>query len=118
MLPRGLDYLWDEGATHPRMMSIGLHSRLIGQAGRISALRDFLEYAHEKGDVWFARRRHRQLVARAPRGVSGAARLTRPAAPEGCRPVLIGTLRRLAAAYCVQSYTEAGSGPGVLSELR
>jgi len=53
---RALDYLWDEGATHPRMMSIGLHSRLIGQAGRISALRDFFEYAHEKGDVWFARR--------------------------------------------------------------
>ncbi len=53
---RALDYLWDEGATHPRMMSIGLHSRLIGQAGRISALRDFLEYAHEKGGVWFARR--------------------------------------------------------------
>ena len=44
------------GRTHPRMMSIGLHSRLIGQAGRTSALRDFLEYAHEKGDVWFARR--------------------------------------------------------------
>jgi allantoinase len=38
------------------MMSIGLHSRWIGQAGRASALRDFLEYAHEKGDVWFARR--------------------------------------------------------------
>jgi peptidoglycan/xylan/chitin deacetylase (PgdA/CDA1 family) len=53
---RGLDYLWDEGATHPRMMSIGLHPRWIGQAGRASALRDFIEYALEKGDVWFARR--------------------------------------------------------------
>ena len=28
----------------------------MGQAGRTSALRDFLEYAHEKGDVWFATR--------------------------------------------------------------
>ena len=47
---RGLDYLWDEGATHPRMMSIGLHSRWAGQAGRTSGLRDFIEYAKEKGD--------------------------------------------------------------------
>jgi peptidoglycan/xylan/chitin deacetylase (PgdA/CDA1 family) len=53
---RGLDYLWEEGATHPRMMSLGLHSRLAGQAGRTSGLRDFLDYAHEKGDVWFATR--------------------------------------------------------------
>jgi peptidoglycan/xylan/chitin deacetylase (PgdA/CDA1 family) len=53
---RGFDYLWEEGATHPKMMSIGLHSRWIGQAGRTSAMRDFIEYAREKGDVWFARR--------------------------------------------------------------
>ena len=52
----GFDYLWDEGAMYPKMMSIGLHSRWIGQAGRASALRDFIEYAHDKGDVWFARR--------------------------------------------------------------
>jgi peptidoglycan/xylan/chitin deacetylase (PgdA/CDA1 family) len=53
---RGLDYLWDEGATFPRMMSIGLHSRFVGQAGRASALKEFIEYALEKGDVWIARR--------------------------------------------------------------
>ena len=53
---RGLDYLWEEGATHPRMMSLGLHCRLTGQAGRTSGLRDFIEYALEKGDVWFATR--------------------------------------------------------------
>jgi peptidoglycan/xylan/chitin deacetylase (PgdA/CDA1 family) len=55
-LKRGFDYLWEEGATHPKMMSIGLHPRWTGQPGRASALRDFLDYAHEKGDVWFARR--------------------------------------------------------------
>ena len=55
-LKRGFDTLWEEGATHPRMMSIGLHPRLIGQASRIHALREFLDYALEKGDVWFARR--------------------------------------------------------------
>ena len=55
-LKRGFDCLWEEGATHPRMMSIGLHPRFIGQAARISALRQFFDYALEKGDAWFARR--------------------------------------------------------------
>lgn len=53
---RGLDYLWDEGATHPRMMSIGLHPRLIGQASRASALAEFVDYARAKGSVWFTTR--------------------------------------------------------------
>ena len=52
----GLDFLWDEGATHPKMMSIGLHPKWIGQAGRAAALKRFIEYALGKGDVWFARR--------------------------------------------------------------
>jgi peptidoglycan/xylan/chitin deacetylase (PgdA/CDA1 family) len=55
-LKRGLDQLWDEGATHPRMMSIGLHPRLIGQASRTHALREFIDYALKKGGVWFCRR--------------------------------------------------------------
>jgi peptidoglycan/xylan/chitin deacetylase (PgdA/CDA1 family) len=38
------------------MMSIGLHSRLVGQAARASALKEFIEYVLDKGDVWFARR--------------------------------------------------------------
>jgi peptidoglycan/xylan/chitin deacetylase (PgdA/CDA1 family) len=53
---RGLDLMWDEGATHPKIMSVGVHGRWMGQAARASALRDFLEYAKEKGQVWFARR--------------------------------------------------------------
>ena len=55
-LKRGLDVLWQEGETHPKMMSIGLHPRLIGQATRISALREFIEYAMRKEKVWFCRR--------------------------------------------------------------
>ena len=55
-LTRAFDYLWDEGASHPKMMTIGLHARHIGQAGRASALRDFLCYAQDKGGAWFARR--------------------------------------------------------------
>jgi peptidoglycan/xylan/chitin deacetylase (PgdA/CDA1 family) len=53
---RGLDYLWEEGATNPRMMSIGLHPRWIGQPARMSALRQLVEHALAKGGVWFARR--------------------------------------------------------------
>ncbi len=54
---RGLDELRREGhAGYPKMMSIGLHPRWAGQAGRTSALREFIEYALGLGDVWFARR--------------------------------------------------------------
>jgi peptidoglycan/xylan/chitin deacetylase (PgdA/CDA1 family) len=54
---RGVDELWREGeAGYPKMMSVGLHPRIVGQAGRTSALREFIEHAQEKGNVWFARR--------------------------------------------------------------
>ena len=51
------DELYREGHEGaPKMMSIGLHCRLIGRPGRIAALRRFLEYAKSHADVWFARR--------------------------------------------------------------
>ena len=50
------DLLYQEGATHPKMMSIGLHCRIIGRPSRAVALRQFLEYAKEKPGVWFAPR--------------------------------------------------------------
>jgi peptidoglycan/xylan/chitin deacetylase (PgdA/CDA1 family) len=54
---RGLDELWREGAAgYPKMMSIGLHPRMAGQAARTSGLREFIEYALNKGDVWLTRR--------------------------------------------------------------
>ena len=55
-LKRAFDTYWEEGEERPRMMSIGLHPRLVGQAARIAGLRDFLEYALDRGSVWFARR--------------------------------------------------------------
>jgi peptidoglycan/xylan/chitin deacetylase (PgdA/CDA1 family) len=55
-LRRGLDFYWDEGATHPKMMSIGLHPKWVGQAGRASALAEFIDYARGKPGVWVARR--------------------------------------------------------------
>jgi peptidoglycan/xylan/chitin deacetylase (PgdA/CDA1 family) len=54
---RGFDELLREGrAGQPKMMSIGLHPRWAGQAGRTSALREFLEHARAESDVWFATR--------------------------------------------------------------
>jgi allantoinase len=53
---RGIDELAREGADVPRMMTIGLHARLTGQAARASALREILEHVQQRGDVWVARR--------------------------------------------------------------
>lgn len=51
------DTLYAEGiAGQPKMMSIGLHCRLIGRPGRAEALRHFLKYLKDKDMVWFATR--------------------------------------------------------------
>ena len=50
------DQLYYEGATHPKMMSVGLHCRIVGRPSRTLALRQFLEYARSFPDVWFAKR--------------------------------------------------------------
>ena len=56
---RAIDELLREGRQgNPKMMSIGLHPRWIGQAGRSSALREVIVYALEQGDVAFMQRRH------------------------------------------------------------
>ncbi|PMM50275.1 allantoinase PuuE [Vibrio splendidus] len=50
------DTLYMEGETAPKMMSVGLHCRLIGRPGRIAALRRFLDYVKEHESVWLCRR--------------------------------------------------------------
>lgn len=50
------DWLYEEGGTTPRMMTIGLHTRIIGRPGRIGGLRQFLDHVSGKGGAWFARR--------------------------------------------------------------
>jgi OHCU decarboxylase len=56
-LKDSFDALYAEGAAgRAKMMSIGLHCRLIGRPGRIMALRRFMDYAQSHADVWFARR--------------------------------------------------------------
>ena len=46
----------NKGTQVPKMLSIGLHCRMIGRAGRIVALKKFLKYISEKPDVWVCRR--------------------------------------------------------------
>jgi peptidoglycan/xylan/chitin deacetylase (PgdA/CDA1 family) len=50
------DMLYQEGARHPKMMSIGLHPRLIGHPARAAGLERFLDYVQGRGDVWITRR--------------------------------------------------------------
>ncbi|PIB24701.1 OHCU decarboxylase [Amylibacter kogurei] len=56
-LKDSFDALYEEGAAgSPKMMSIGLHCRLVGRPGRVQALKRFVEYAKSHDKVWFARR--------------------------------------------------------------
>jgi peptidoglycan/xylan/chitin deacetylase (PgdA/CDA1 family) len=47
------DLLYAEGADHPKLMSIGLHDRLIGRPGKAVGLIRFLEHARRHDRVWF-----------------------------------------------------------------
>ncbi len=55
-LKEGFDMLYEEGRTAPKMMSVGLHMRLVGHPGRASGLARFLDYVKAKPDVWLCRR--------------------------------------------------------------
>ncbi|WP_324134469.1 allantoinase PuuE [Bosea sp. (in: a-proteobacteria)] len=50
------DLLYAEGETAPKMMSIGLHCRLVGRPGRAAALARFLDHVQGHDDVWVATR--------------------------------------------------------------
>ena len=56
-LKDSFDALYLEGKTHPKMMSVGMHARILGRPGRIMAMRKFLEYVKTFDDVWFCTRR-------------------------------------------------------------
>jgi len=45
-----------EGEDRPKMMSIGMHCRLLGKPGRIGALQRFLDHVQSRPDVWVCRR--------------------------------------------------------------
>ena len=55
-LKDSFDTLYEEGKTNPKMMSVGLHCRLIGRPGRILSLKRFLDYVLKFDDVWICKR--------------------------------------------------------------
>jgi len=50
------DVLYAEGAELPKMLSLGLHCRLIGRPARFRALQRFLDYLERHDRVWVCRR--------------------------------------------------------------
>ncbi|SAK73841.1 polysaccharide deacetylase [Caballeronia temeraria] len=50
------DMLYREGARQPKMMSVGLHMRLIGHPARAAGLERFLDHVMKHEDVWITRR--------------------------------------------------------------
>ncbi|WP_416653362.1 allantoinase PuuE [Candidatus Pseudothioglobus sp. Uisw_086] len=51
------DALYLEGEASPKMMSVGMHARILGRPGRIMAMRRFLEYVKTFDNVWLCSRR-------------------------------------------------------------
>jgi putative urate catabolism protein len=51
-LKDSFDVLYAEGETSPKMMSVGLHCRLVGRPGRAAALMRFLDYVLQHERVW------------------------------------------------------------------
>jgi len=56
LLKDAFDQLWLEGESHPKIMSIGLHSRISGHPARAKALARFLDYVQGHDAVWICRR--------------------------------------------------------------
>ena len=55
-LKDSFDVLYEEGKTNPKMMSVGLHCRLIGKPGRVQSLKKFLNYILKHENVWICKR--------------------------------------------------------------
>jgi putative urate catabolism protein len=55
-LKDSFDVLYEEGKINPKMMSVGLHCRLIGKPGRIQSLKKFIDYILKHEDVWICKR--------------------------------------------------------------
>ena len=55
-LKDSFDALYEEGKNFPKMMSVGLHCRLIGKPGRIQSLKKFLDYVLKHEDIWICKR--------------------------------------------------------------
>jgi putative urate catabolism protein len=66
------DVLYAEGEEAPKMMSVGLHNRLVGKPGRLRGLQRFLDHVAAHDRVWTCRRVDiaRHWLERFPPGVA------------------------------------------------
>ncbi|MDQ6679342.1 MAG: allantoinase PuuE [Pseudomonadota bacterium] len=55
-LKDAFDVLYAEGAEAPKMLSIGMHCRVLGRPGRFRALQRFLDHVQQHDKVWICRR--------------------------------------------------------------
>lgn len=55
-LKDAFDVLYEEGETQPKMLSIGLHCRIIGRPARLKSLERFIQHALSHSDVWVCTR--------------------------------------------------------------
>ncbi len=55
-LKDSFDVLYAEGAERPKMLSVGMHCRLLGRPGRFAALQRFLDHIERHDRVWVCRR--------------------------------------------------------------
>jgi len=55
-LKDSFDVLYAEGEDRPKMLSIGMHCRLLGRPGRFKALQRFLDHIEKHDRVWVCRR--------------------------------------------------------------
>ena len=56
LLKDGFDQLLEEGSRAPKMMSVGMHARLLGHPARARGLARFLDYVQDQPGVWICRR--------------------------------------------------------------
>jgi allantoinase len=55
-LKDAFDVLYAEGTTSPKMLSIGMHCRILGRPARFKALQRFLDYVQNHDRVWICTR--------------------------------------------------------------
>ena len=68
------DVLYAEGAERPKMLSIGMHCRLLGRPGRFASLQRFLDHLGRHEKVWICRRADiaRHWIERHPYAAPGS----------------------------------------------
>jgi peptidoglycan/xylan/chitin deacetylase (PgdA/CDA1 family) len=55
-LKDAFDVLYEEGNETPKMLSIGMHCRILGRPARFKALQRFLDHVQQHDRVWVCRR--------------------------------------------------------------